>query len=404
MSIDKTVCELFAGVGGFHLGLSRSGDWNVIWANQWEPSKKTQSAYDCYVKHFPNTVTLNIDISKVTDPSSDYTIPSHNLLVGGFPCQDYSVASTGAKGIEGKKGVLWWEIYKILESKRTPFVLLENVDRLLKSPAKQRGRDFAIMLAGFRDLGYCVEWRVINAADYGFAQKRKRVFIFAYHNTTNYYKSAYSNFLNNTENYIVDNGFFSEEFAINDISSINTFNLTQDILTISNSFTESFLESGVLINNTVLTHKYTPNYKGPMSLLKDILDKDVDDKYYLGSDLEKWEYLKGAKCENRKTKDGFEYLYREGALSFPDPIDKPSRTILTSESTRSRTTHVVLDPQTNKLRILTPTECEKLNGFDYDWTNTGMSEKYRYFCMGNALVVNLITKMGNTLSNIFDKE
>src|SRR5690606_10861709 len=115
---------------------------------------------------------FNVDISKIATKQ----IPDHDLLVGGFPCQDYSVATTlnNSKGLTGKKGVLWWNIHKILQEKknRPRYLLFENVDRLLKSPSSQRGRDFAIMLKGLDDLGYCVEWRVINAADYGMPQRR----------------------------------------------------------------------------------------------------------------------------------------------------------------------------------------------------------------------------------------
>lgn len=185
--MEKTVCELFAGVGGFRIGLEESDpNWNTVWANQWEPGRKSQYAYDCYVSHFgKNKNYINEDIASIDKED----IPDHNLLVGGFPCQDYSVARTGAKGMEGKKGVLWWQIRDVLETKSPKFVLLENVDRLLKSPASQRGRDFGVILACFNDLGYTVEWRVINAADYGFAQRRRRTFIFACKNDTKYYES-----------------------------------------------------------------------------------------------------------------------------------------------------------------------------------------------------------------------
>lgn len=174
--MEKTVCELFAGVGGFRIGLEKAdNNWDTVWANQWEPGKKTQHAFDCYVTHFGKKDNyINEDIASIDKA----TIPDHNLLVGGFPCQDYSVARTGAKGMEGKKGVLWWQIRDILETKQPKFVLLENVDRLLKSPANQRGRDFGVILACFNDLGYTVEWRVINAAEYGFAQRRRRTFYF----------------------------------------------------------------------------------------------------------------------------------------------------------------------------------------------------------------------------------
>lgn len=185
--MKKTVIELFAGVGGFRVGLNdihgfddngkaiENRDWKFVWANQWEPATTVQHAYDCYVTRFGNECS-NEDISKVD--SKD--IPNHTLLCGGFPCQDYSVARSLSKekGIEGKKGVLFWDIARILKDKKTPFFLLENVDRLLKSPSKQRGRDFGIMLRTLSDLGYNVEWRIINAADYGAAQRRRRIFIF----------------------------------------------------------------------------------------------------------------------------------------------------------------------------------------------------------------------------------
>lgn len=406
MAIDKTVCELFAGVGGFHLGLSNSAaDWNVLWSNQWEPARKIQHAYNCYVRHFPNTNAVNDDIAKVNENPKDYGVPRYNLLVGGFPCQDYSVASTLSKGIEGKKGVLWWEIRKFLERDNPRFVLLENVDRLLKSPAKQRGRDFGVMLGCFRDLGYNVEWRVINAADYGFSQRRRRVFIFAYKKSTNYCKRTLQNIEENNfmQSYITEIGFFAQQFPIEGIYDDNEKILDRPIIEISDYLTFGFKEAGVMIGNVVYTTRYTPVAIQPTTL-GEILQQDVPEEFYLGAELHRWNYMKGAKSEPRVTSAGFEYTYREGAVGFPDSLDMPSRTMLTSEASVNRSTHVVEDPQTGRLRLLTPIECERLNGFDDDWTNTGMTQKFRYFCMGNALVVGLIEKMGSTLNTIFELE
>ena len=142
--MKKTICELFAGVGGFRLGFDRLGSgWETVWFSQWEPGARTQWAHGCYVHHFGDLPDLDgayhtgEDISTV-DKSR---LPDQTLLVGGFPCQDYSVAHTlaSSKGIEGKKGVLWWQIRDILETKQPPFCLLENVDRLLRSPASSAG-------------------------------------------------------------------------------------------------------------------------------------------------------------------------------------------------------------------------------------------------------------------------
>lgn len=397
--MKKTVCELFAGVGGFRLGLKKASDeWSIVCANQWEPGKKVQHAFNCYCHHFgKNDSHVNRDIAEIDKND----IFDHNLLVGGFPCQDYSVARTGAQGITGVKGVLWWQIREILEVKQANFVLLENVDRLIKSPAKQRGRDFGVMLACFNDLGYSVEWRVINAAEYGFVQRRRRIFIFAYKNTTRYFKEMSK--LTNSD-IINKNGFFATTFPIEKCEDIKVEEFKYgDIVDVSDNFKYEFCNSGIMRNGEFSTCKTTPEFINPLNI-KDIMEKHVDEKYYLGEELSKWEYLKGAKKIQRLSKTGHSYTFSEGAIAFPDSIDKPARTILTSESSVNRSTHVIRDIETNQLRLLTPIEAERIQGFADNWTNTGMPEKFRYFCMGNALVVDLVEKMGKTLNTIFDME
>lgn len=409
--MDKTICELFAGVGGFRVGFEKeSSEWRTIWANQWEPSKKIQHAFECYKSHFIDFGGINeysnTDISQVPLDA----IPSHSVLVGGFPCQDYSVASTGAKGIQGKKGVLWWEIERIVKNKIPKFILLENVDRLLKSPSTQRGRDFGIIINCLANLGYNVEWRVINAADYGFQQRRRRTFIFATHKSTNY--CTYLKTLNPYQ-YLKSYGFFSSVFKVEDFNenSIKSININEeynsDTLTISNKFSFAFENSGFYNNGTIYTVNTIPSEiltDNPITL-GDILEKSVDEKYILSEDdFVKWEYMKGPKAIERTSKTGHKYIFREGGIAFPDPADKPARTMLTSEGSKNRSTHVVKDLETGKLRILTPIECERINGFPDDWTNTGMTHSFRYFTMGNALVVNLITHMAKKLHDIIDKE
>lgn len=401
--MDKTICELFAGVGGFRLGFERADkEWTTVWANQWEPGKKSQHAFNCYCSHFgdsPNHV--NEDISTI----NKFDIPDHNLLVGGFPCQDYSVARTGAAGINGKKGVLWWDIREILEAKSPNFVILENVDRLLKSPSTQRGRDLGIMLTCFNQLNYSVEWRVINAAEYGFAQRRRRVFIFAYKNTTKYASTIAPSILN-PESIFNDVGFFANTFNIKPISS-NLIRQTElfenDLADVTEHFSYNFGNSGFMHNSIIYTCDTTPIYEEPISL-RNILNTNVDKKFYLGENLEKWKYLKGAKKIERTSKTGHSYIFSEGSIAFPDSIDKPARTMLTSESSLNRSTHVIEDPETKQYRLITPIEAERIQGFDDNWTNTGMPEKFRYFCMGNALVVGVVTRMGKYLNHIFSFE
>ena len=411
--MEKTVVELFAGVGGFRCGLNKvslkndkvieKGNWNFLWANQWEPATKSQEAYECYSKRFGEDNVSNVDIFEV----NKRTIPNHTLLVGGFPCQDYSVAQSlsTSRGIEGKKGVLWWAIADILKSKKPPFVFLENVDRLIISPAKQRGRDFGIILRSFMDNGYAVEWRVINAGEYGLPQKRRRTYIFAYHKSTNYYKQ-----MQKVTDYdvIFSKGMFVQQFPIKESyeeiteSSIAEY---KDLIEVSNMFKCQFYNAGVMKKGGIYTVKVKADYNLIYPLRNIREEETVDNKYFLNeSQIEKFAFLKGSKKIPRVKPNGEPYYYTEGSMPFPDNLDAPARTMLTSESGVSRTTHVIEDFKTKKPRLLTPKECERINGFPDDWTKTGMSDKRRYFMMGNALVVGVIEKIGIELENIIEKE
>lgn len=404
--MEKTVCELFAGVGGFRLGLERlKSGWKTTWFSQWEPGAKTQWAHECYVHHYGDLTDLNGEYHTGDDIGTviKESIPDHTLLVGGFPCQDYSVAHTlsSAKGIEGKKGVLWWQIRDTLIAKKPPFCIFENVDRLLKSPANQRGRDFGVILACLNELGYAVEWRIINAATYGAAQRRRRTFIFAYKLDT-----AYAKRMDSVSELDVINskGFFAVGFPIETVGKLSETTLQEDIVEVSDNFKFSFENAGFMKDGHIYTAAIKEIEEKPIPL-GSILESNVDEKYYITTEkMPKWAYMKGAKKIPRKSANGHEYVFSEGPIAFPDPWDRPSRTMLTSESTLNRSTHVVSDPGTGRLRLLTPIEAERLQGFDDDWTNTGMPPRMRYFCMGNALVVPMITRMGKTLDTIIAEE
>ena len=354
--IIRTI-ELFAGVGGFRIGLERVKEKNkkfqIVWSNQWEPSTKIQHASDVYCARFGYENHSNEDIATV-DVSE---IPTHDLLVGGFPCQDYSVASTlkNSHGIVGKKGVLWWEIYRILEEKKDEapkYLLLENVDRLLKSPASQRGRDFAIILSSLNNLGYAVEWRVINASDYGMPQRRKRIFIFATKIDTKSYKVISDNL---PKIVINEKGVFAKAFPIKEVeeSSFIYGKLSNDLVNITNNFNKmtpkknSFHEAGIMINGEYWTTKYESNYKGEKIVLGQLLEdeKNIPEEFFINeAELKKWEYQKGAKSIERVNKNtGHKYLYAEGSMGFPDCLKKPARTIITGEggASPSRFKHVI---------------------------------------------------------------
>ena len=396
------VVELFAGVGGFRIGLEATNKFEVVWSNQWEPSTKTQHASMVYENVFGKRNHSNEDIHLVKTKD----IPDHDVLVGGFPCQDYSVATTlkNSKGLEGKKGVLWWQINRIIEEKKNKprFLILENVDRLLKSPTSQRGRDFAIMLKCLELNGYGVEWRVINAAEYGFPQRRRRVFILGYHKDTKHFKKIKDEPLD----WIEYDGTVASAFPIKNFEKENRFDIfNEGIVEISKYFNKGeklspFQNTGLMIDGKIITFSSKPDYNGRHLTLGDIIeDGKIDDEFFVDKQSNVlWEYLKGPKSIKRKTKDGHEYNFSEGRMIFPDPLEKPSRTIITGEGGKSpsRFKHVI---ETDKgKRRLTPLELERLNGFPDNHTKLDeITNSKRAFFMGNALVVNIVELIGDNL-------
>lgn len=407
------VVELFAGVGGFRIGLEGASDaYQTIWNNQWEPSTKHQDASLVYRARFGSNGHSNNDICTIATKD----IPDHDLLVGGFPCQDYSVAATLSRsgGIEGKKGVLWWQIYRILEEKgekRPNYIFLENVDRLINSPATQRGRDFAIILASLSDLGYIVEWRVINAAEYGMPQRRRRTYIVGYRKD-----SVVANKIEDANNWLFYDGVMAKSFPFAEKkNTLSKFKITGSIKEVSDNFNKNkkdspFGTAGIMIDRKILSVDSTFVYEGTSQTLGDILvdEEFVPEEFFISDEeLPKWQYEKGAKKINRVSKEGYEYVFSEGGMAFPDYLDKPSRTMITGEggSAPSRFKHVVQTPS-GRYRRLIPIELERLNMFPDNHTyHPEVSDGRRAFLMGNALVCGIVEIIGKSLYRaIYDEE
>jgi len=465
-----TAAELFAGVGGFRLGLEgrpgsrKKGPFRVIWANQWEPSSNRQHAAEIYANRWnleeelqdsrvfsngSNEVLTNINIEEV----SSSQIPAHDLLCGGFPCQDYSVARTrsGEMGIKGEKGKLWTSIRRIIdEAEPKPrIVLLENVPRLLNSPAAHRGLNFTVILNDLLDLGYDVEWRVINAADYGFPQKRKRVFIIAY------LRGLVPTPVTPGEikQWLGSDGPFAESFPITGKSPREKIKI---ILEPNPRNKSPYKNTGYAWvdegnNHYMLTAKTKADYAGKNQKLGDVVetlhnpDYEVVDK----EKLRKYRYIKGEQKEWRIRKadmdialaidagngmnlweyyqvltkeydsnswtrsrnssgyklgveSGIIYNYTAGKMAFPDSLSNPSRTVVTAEIGKSvsRMRHVI-EYEPGKYRRLMPVELERLNGFPPDWTKLeGTSDSRRGFLMGNALVVGIIQRLAPYIATL----
>lgn len=399
------VVELFAGVGGFRIGLEGASDaYETIWNNQWEPSTKHQDASLVYMARFGTKGHSNKDINLVKTEE----IPDHDLIVGGFPCQDYSVAATLSRsgGIEGKKGVLWWQIYRILQEKgdkKPKYIFFENVDRLLNSPAPQRGRDFAIILASLADLGYVVEWRVINAADYGMPQRRRRTYIVGYQ-----MDSVVARKIERMDDWVVFDGVMAKAFEFRPKEgTISEFDIIGSIQMVSAGFNKDgkdspFGNAGLMVNRHVYSVDAEPVYDGPRQTLGgNLVDENLvpEDFFITDEELPKWQYEKGAKKINRVSKDGYEYVFSEGGMAFPDNLDQPSRTIITGEggTAPSRFKHVVRT-KSGRYRRLLPIELERMNMFPDNHTlHPEVTDGRRAFLMGNALVCGIIEQIGKSL-------
>ena len=425
------IFSMFDGVGGFIVGLENSSKevFQTLYSNQYEPSRKIQDAYEVGLYRFPNMEHIGTDVALI--PNEKFEEMKQNgvdMIVGGFPCQDYSVARSKKNelGIEGKKGVLFWEIIRATEVIKPKYLVLENVDRLLKAPSSQRGRDFAVMLAAFNELGYSVEWRVINAADYGRAQRRRRVFFFVFRNDTKWGERLHKTYESNLpkkatteerlaqyQNYIFADGLFGRQFPVKDMAvkkRINANHLIGDIAEVSETFKDGkFWNSGLMTNGYYYTIETDPIVENPITMGDIVVPEDtVDAKYYItGEKLEKFKYLRGPKKITRTSADGHEYTYAEGGMSEYDSLELPGRTMLTSEGSVNRSTHLL--KINGNYRLITPIEAERLQDFPDDWTKFKLnakgeveevSDRMRMFFMGNALVTGIVKRIGDELQKI----
>jgi DNA (cytosine-5)-methyltransferase 1 len=433
------VIELFAGVGGFRIGLEGykgmsaiSGytkslknkiPFEVVYSNQYEPATPTkQYANDIYRLRFGDKGHIDKDINEVT---VDDLKTKCDLMVGGFPCQNYSVASLlrDAKGLIGEKGILWWQIERLIneldkKGKAPKYLLLENVDKLLISPTPRpgeknsNGKDFAIILSSLSRHGYNVEWRMINAADYGFPQRRRRVFIFAYRQNSKIEKKLKKD---THEKILFESGILARTFPCQtkETMSLNK-EFFREIKKDRNEYIKrysdgSFKNAGIMLNGKVFESQVaaTHDYKSGQ-YLKSTLGEILQPLRYIGKEFiikdkeirEKWKAQKIGHSKERTAKDGTKYEWKVGTMDYPDSLSKPSRTILTSEGGKSpsRTTHVV--KQEGVYRRLSPIELEGLNMFPDNFTDIdSIPSSKRAFLMGNALVIGVVESIGKTLSD-----
>ena len=320
-----TFASMFAGIGGFDLGLTRAG-WQCVWANEWN-----KYACQIYKKNFGEKELYEGDIR---DLSTD-KIPDIDLLVGGFPCQSFSIAGK-RKGTNESRGTLFAQIVRVASAKRPKLLLLENVKGLLSS---DDGGDFAKIIRVLGNLGYLLEWQVLNSKYFGVPQNRERVFIVGH----------------------LGEKCTRQIFPIRQVggSDDRTYKETQSVRSrIRNASSLNCSGSGVERN---------------------LIAHTISQRYY---------------------KDGSENLLDIRPCLTPDRLQVRQQGRRFKENGEDMFTLTGQDIHGvsigNKLRRLTPLECERLQGFPDGWTSC-VSDVQRYKCLGNAVTVNVIEFLGQLL-------
>ena len=353
-----TAVELFAGIGGFHLGLA-GANIQTIWANDINElcCKVYQSNFGSY------SITLG-DINEI--PISN--IPEHDILTAGFPCQPFS--SAGKKlGVRDIRGTLFERIVEIVDQKQPTYFFLENVKRLL---TMESGYHFRLILNALSELGYFIEWRIVNPLQFGIPQNRDRVFIFGTKlNSTNITPLALetlSVFLTDSDKFSFTQSEEKLEKYMLPIISIKSKN-------------DSW---GIAYKNKMYTQHLSalPNIQ-PRKRLKDILQDEsiVAPEFYFTADT--WERIKQSKAVNRYCNE-VEILYnQDGGARLGYTIFGTNGVASTLTASTSR--HYERYQVDDKFRRLTNIEYARLMGFPDDWCRIArIYDQYALF--GNAIV------------------
>lgn len=382
--------ELFAGIGGFRYGLEKvgqfqqkmeqsrgSGDiegiegkpqFTCVYANEWD-----KYACQIYRKNFGNKELHEGDIRTIPAES----IPNHDLLVGGFPCQAFSIAGK-RKGFGDTCGTLFFEICRIVEEKKPNLLLLENVKGLLNHDG---GNTFRIILNSLSELGYDCEWEVLNSKNFGVPQNRERVFIVGHFRGTSGGK-------------VFPIGEGSKE--VNELCGQQTGAITArrgsaksdgDYIVEGNRKTQELEYIGAVMSEQ--------NQKW----LND--GKELSRNFPQGQRVYSKNGIASTIARNAGGLGGKTGLYMinsKGKTHQQDLLQDSngvSRSILAG--THGSTPHLLktIMPN-NKIRRLTPIECERLQGFPDGWTE-GVSDTQRYKCLGNAVTTNVITEIGKKI-------
>jgi len=325
--------DLFAGVGGFHLGIERSGQngYTCVYSNEWD-----RYANSVYRRHYEEC-----DIRDIREVAAD-KIPDHELIVGGFPCQAFSVAGNRG-GFSDTRGTLFFEIMRIAKQKRTPYLLLENVKGLL---SHDKGKTFDTMLRAMDELGYDAQWQVLNSKHW-VPQNRERIFIVGY---------------------------------LRGQPRPQVFPLGES----DGGGSQSQVRQAKDISGTITIKNQSPQWQFDASTtLIDMAYRNREPRAYTTHAPAVRDYGSGGNKMPMVTRQPLKFLGRNQkniAGDYSYAVDTMSTNGLNIAG---------------KIRRLTPIECERLQSFPDDWTKLGadgeeISDTQRYKMMGNAVTTKVV--------------
>lgn len=318
--------SLFCGAGGMDLGFLNAG-FNIIWAND-----INKYAVESYKNNISEHVVEG-DINKVLNE-----IPSHEVLLAGFPCQPFSMMGK-QKGFDDNRGTLFFTIEQIIKKHRPKVIVLENVKNLEKH---DNGKTFEKMKRIIiNELNYDVFYQILNSADYGIPQTRRRLFIVAF-----------------------DKKYFKDKVNFKFPSKID-------------------------LNNT----------------LQDLLDRDVDKKYFLSEKILPTIMSSGTK--NYYSKPEIDLKIARPLCATMHKMHRASQDNYVTDLENRKKFIDDENRRISSIRRLTPNECRKLQGFPDDWSQV-VSDTQSYMQFGNAVTVdvayNVAMEIVNALNLQLDKE
>ena len=413
MTTEKTIkyFSMFSGIGGFEHGIEKADtqtDFECVGYSEID-----KYAVSIYEKHYPNHTNYG-DATKINTRD----LPNFSFLVGGFPCQAFSLAGK-RKGFEDTRGTLFFEIARVLQEKRPRYFLLENVRGLL---SHDKGKTFQVILGVLADLGYDVQWIVLNSKNYGVPQNRERIFIKGY-----FRAECGLEVLSIRRNCEEDN---DRQQVNNNEDGLKLKQINNDVprsfgdrIYSSDGLARTLCGDGGGLNDKTGLYSISKRHNKPKKVGNvypnghwsgDIYDPEYISPTVMGQRSDNVVRIKEETRHHKIKPIGSINNFQSGKIKKVGNVspaghhgedifstNRISKTLCSTDYKRG--VKIIEDSNTKKventsdlkIRRLTPVECERLQGFPDNWTKYGkdgelISDTQRYKCCGNAVTTNVI--------------